>query len=461
MGSGGSSGSAGVDVSGDASGQGDTGVPVDAGERDARNDAGPDSGRDGGGDCATDGGCTPISQALLVRLPCAGAAGSNTCTVTGDQSASLKIDGLNGTIYDVMLHIRGVVETKTYQGACQLGATTTPASSWVVGGSPGADTRNVFQLSIQAFYLNGSPSKSAGTVGLDFHESVRVTGGATITLAGQSINGVQLENVAPPLTPVTVAGTMVPQPYDGQFIQVDIESIQPEALPVRDPGSAGTALKFMGQEAVTVADSPSLQPTDLTLEAWVEFDGLGPDFGTIFGRPVGPATADSYAIWYQKDAFDGGVSLQSADDAASFAWSLKLIQWHHLAMTYDSTLQQAIFYLDGVPSACHASGVPPAYDTTHPVYLGADTDYGYLDGYWVGALDEMRIFSRARTPEEVWADMHTDRLGPSEGLAAEWTFDEGNGSTAADSSGNRNTAVLGAMSPDAPGPSWTPSGVPR
>ena len=71
-----------------------------------------------------------------------------------------------------------------------------------------------------------------------------------------------------------------------------------------------------------------------------------------------------------------------------------------------------------------------------------------IDGFWAGPIDEVRVFSTVRTPAQVWADMHTHRLGPTAGLVGEWTFDEGSGQTSADSSGLGHTATLGTSAGD-------------
>ncbi|HXJ20473.1 MAG TPA: LamG-like jellyroll fold domain-containing protein [Polyangia bacterium] len=429
----------------------DAGGPADANER-------PDgaSGRDGGGSdaCAPGDTCAPVFQSLLASLPCVLHSGSS-CTVVGDGGSRTTLAGVAGTVYDVQLRVRGVVETKVYQGACQVDPGSAPSDPWVVGGTPSDDGHNIFQLSIsappQAYYLNGAPATGTGAVVIDFEKTVRIAAGALITLTSHSGDGAQFANVGSNGTPVAIGGTLIQQPYDGQFVQVDIISVQPEAFPLSEPGMA---LSFADAQTVTVPDAESLRPTDVTLEAWVNFDGFDPSYvESVVGKPYGPATEDSYAIWYQT-AYSSGVAVVGPDNSTSFAWTPSYGEWHHTAMTFDSTTNQTVFYFDGVPSSCAGDSGPPVYDG-HDLFIGADTDYDGLFGFWTGAIDEVRVFSRARTPDEVWADMHTDRLGPGQDLAAEWTFDEGAGQTTADSSGNGNTATLGLSgAPESTDPTW-------
>jgi hypothetical protein len=378
-------------------------------------------------------------------------------------AASATTAGDGETIYDITLHVRGVVETKMYHGACGPGARSATEGQWASGGSPNADNRDVFRLTIsspaQTYVLNPGPSDRAGTVALDFSLGVRVRGGGTITVVAYSIDGFELDNSGGDGGAVTASGAAIAQPYDGQFVEVEIGASAAETLPLRSAGSAGSALSFNGGQTATVTDAPSLRPIDLTLETWFMFDGFDPTHEPLIGKPYGPGSEDSYAIWYES-SFNSGVSVFSPDDATSAMWTPVLGEWHHAAMTYDSGAGETVFYLDGQPSACLAGAGAPVYDG-HDIYIGADTDADVLNGFWVGAIDEVRIFSRARSAAEVWADMYTDRLGPTEALVAEWTFDEGQGQTAADSSGNGNSATLGLTpSPEVADPSWVPSGVP-
>ena len=422
------------------------------------------SGRDAGAaGCTRDAGCSRSFELLTAYLPCSGTGGDGTCAVAGAAIASVTMAGSDGTVYDATAHVRGVVETKTYETPCPFGPPSASEAGLVAGGTPSDDARNAFRLTVsspaQTYFLNAGSSTGLGTVAIDVEFSVRTSAGATITLEADPGSDVELENIGADGVPVSVAGAMIAQPYDGQFVEVEIGALTPEVLPIRPTGSAGSALLFNDGQTVRVADAQSLQPNDLTVEAWFMFEGFDPSHSSILGKPYGPGNKDSYTVWYQ-DVFNSGVSVFGPEDATSFAWTPTLGEWHHVAMTYDSSAGETVFYLDGTPSACLGSG-PPVYDG-HDLYLGADSDGGSVNGFWVGALDEVRIFSRARTAAEVWADMHVDQLGPMEGLVGEWTFDEGSGQTTADSSGNGNTGTLGlTLSSEPTDPSWIASTVPR
>ena len=63
--------------------------------------------------------------------------------------------------------------------------------------------------------------------------------------------------------------------------------------------------------------------------------------------------------------------------------------------------------------------------------------------HFAGAIDEVAVFDRALTGDEITAAYGVVHLGlPQAGLIAYWTFDEGVGRQSADKSGFGNHAIL-------------------
>ena len=107
--------------------------------------------------------------------------------------------------------------------------------------------------------------------------------------------------------------------------------------------------------------------------------------------------------------------------------ALPSLEWHHIAVTYASNGSTGTwrFYLNGV-QVCSSSGFSGAVPTTQggTLYVGAsplgDDEFGY------GALDEIGVWNRALTDEEI-RDLHTrclaitaqpvSALGRSDGVA--------------------------------------------
>ena len=115
-------------------------------------------------------------------------------------------------------------------------------------------------------------------------------------------------------------------------------------------------------------------------------------------------------------------------------------QWHHVAATYDGTV--AKLYIDG--------------ELDNEIYF--NTDYlSTLDGgnystnigtanhaseYFNGIIDDLAIWNRALTEQQIQAQMNAPLLGNELGLAAYWNFNEGQGNSLTDLSGNGNDGAI-------------------
>lgn len=417
---------------------------------------------DGAGYVCSDNHCVNVAgslSGLLWQLPCSGESSSTSCPTTANVNVSTNLGGAEGVTYDVKLHFRGVVEQKTYSGGCGDG------SYWVTGGSyDGGDPYNIYRLTVssppQTFYLNSGTSNQTRVFALDFEQTILMNAGATITLFADAVDSQEIKNIDAQNNPVEVSGVSLAQPYDGQFIQMDVETVTPEpttSTPVS--GSAGSALSFHAAQFVTVPTATSLQPSSLTQEVWFNFSGASGGYNSLFGMPYQTGTADSYTIWFQDGVLHAGVQVSSPAGAAAVTWQA-VNEWHHAALTFDETSKLETFYIDGLPVSCATVSTAPSYDA-HPLVIGADYDNTLLNGYWNGKLDDVRLFSTARTASQVWADMHAHKLGPTAGLVGEWNFDEGAGQVVGDASGNGNDGVLGTTdAEEAADAEWVTSDAP-
>ena len=79
--------------------------------------------------------------------------------------------------------------------------------------------------------------------------------------------------------------------------------------------------------------------------------------------------------------------------------------WAHLALTYDGAALR--LYVNGVQVASR-SRTGNLLTSANPLQIGGDSLHGQ---YFSGIIDEVRIFSRARTASEIQADMLTPIVG--------------------------------------------------
>jgi hypothetical protein len=89
-------------------------------------------------------------------------------------------------------------------------------------------------------------------------------------------------------------------------------------------------------------------------------------------------------------------------------------EWHHVAATYDGAVWR--LYVDGVLDGEATANATPRADSIHPFSIGtAIASDGVPHGFLHGALDELRVWNRARTEEEI-ADGMYRTIAMGEGL---------------------------------------------
>jgi beta-lactam-binding protein with PASTA domain len=178
------------------------------------------------------------------------------------------------------------------------------------------------------------------------------------------------------------------------------------------PGKFGGALQFDGiDDWVTMADVTS-SPIDLTggmtLEAWVNPTAQA-DWDTIILKERGAGL--SYALYaYDGAPQPGGTNLPTGylntaaglDVAARGLAPLPLNTWTHLATTYDGSTQR--FFVNGVQVASRAQTGNIAV-ANGALRIGGNT--AFVNEFYKGLIDEVRIYNRARTAAQITSDMNT------------------------------------------------------
>ena len=112
--------------------------------------------------------------------------------------------------------------------------------------------------------------------------------------------------------------------------------------------------------------------------------------------------------------------------------------WYHIAGVYDGL--QMKMYINGELQSTE--------DVEGDVTLGTGVVINIGDNptwpgrFWNGKLDEIRIWSTARTEAEIQANMSIELTGAEPGLEAYYPMNEGTGTTTVDASGNDNTGQL-------------------
>lgn len=211
----------------------------------------------------------------------------------------------------------------------------------------------------------------------------------------------------------------------------------------------GTALSFTqgSSHVVTIANASHLQlSTGFTVAAWALLNTRsGDSFKGIVSKG---GTANGGERNYLLALNNGNTVLSSGYEtvggANRFATGTKLIplnEWFHALVTWDGSNVQCYYNgaADGSPFA--STGTPCI--TTASVEIGRNQPITTQE--WDGAIDEVRIWSRALSASEV-SRLYYQGYAPSNGLVGEWLLNEGSGATAYDSSGyGSNGVITGAV----------------
>jgi len=171
-------------------------------------------------------------------------------------------------------------------------------------------------------------------------------------------------------------------------------------------------------------------------------DGFGLDFGATMN---GMGTIDPFT--------NGSTDPQGDNKASGLMTNAN--QWAHFAMVWDGS--KLLGYVNGVEK------VSVTISSMLHTGMTALVIGGYPPAYFNGYIDEFRVWNVARSASEIMSTMSHPLVGNEAGLTAYWKFDEGTGTTVADSVTTAgHTAHPGtlAASSTANNPTWVVSTAP-
>lgn len=224
----------------------------------------------------------------------------------------------------------------------------------------------------------------------------------------------------------------------------------------------GNAIEFDGvNDRVVVGYSSDLQISgDLTLETWVNFDGVSENHMLLSFGSAGENESDNFLYYFRFNTnksllflweYGPGVN-QSVTSSASA--NINAGEWHHLALVRDASAKTVTFYLDGGQLGAVQTYINNATGGGGAVLCIAcdvgNAGTSSLDG----EMDEVRIWNKTLTSTEIstiYNDEFSNPTGSSACLKAYYQMTDGSGTSLTDDSGNGNTGTL------ASGPVWTTS----
>ncbi|HSU55756.1 MAG TPA: LamG-like jellyroll fold domain-containing protein, partial [Candidatus Dormibacteraeota bacterium] len=178
-------------------------------------------------------------------------------------------------------------------------------------------------------------------------------------------------------------------------------------------GMVGSAFSFNGNSSyIQIPDSPSEKPTNLTIEAWVNFTSLD---STGTGAPAG----DQYIVFKQNsrtmlfEGYDVSKTRVAGGDVFRFQIAssagteidlhatnhISTGTWYHIAAVRGSNFMQ--IYVNGNLENQTSVSFPQDYGTL-PLYFGTSGE-SFWDRKLYGLLDEVSLYNRVLSSNEIAA----------------------------------------------------------
>jgi len=171
--------------------------------------------------------------------------------------------------------------------------------------------------------------------------------------------------------------------------------------------SNGGSIGFNGNGSgnyVSVSDSVSLRPANITVCTWTKFNSFNSTNTGVITKPqnstVGGGWTNPYLSWMIRvegtgTMFDVSIGSSSVYYAAASAYSFSTNTWYLLTLTYDGTNLKG--YVNTSLISSSSPGAVINY-TVNPVQIGAmNSALEYLNGY----VSDAMIYNRALSSDEV------------------------------------------------------------
>lgn len=206
--------------------------------------------------------------------------------------------------------------------------------------------------------------------------------------------------------------------------------------------SCGKTLDFDGTNDFVSLGNPTAlgfsKSSPITIEAWIKatsgatadeqivskidntFTGYGLQIGNINGR-------NGKIEFYLIGNFGSNNALWIR---SNYSTDIKDNTWHHIAATYDgsNTLNNIHIYIDGVDygsTSLSTASISADITNTGNCNIGSYDASGSPSEYFLGELDDIRIWGVSRTCSEIKSTMNHELVGNETNLVAYYQFNQG------------------------------------
>lgn len=194
----------------------------------------------------------------------------------------------------------------------------------------------------------------------------------------------------------------------------------------------GTSISFPNNSTqIEIPNDATIQLTDsLTIEFWVKADG----FDTADQNIIKKGNT-SWSI--HRNASTNTIAFTTFISALSHTLegsvSINDTKWHHIVAIFTGSTK--LLYVDGMLDS-QASVSGSLDSNTDPITIGG----------WQGNMDELRIWNRTRSSENIRTNVFQPLALDETGLVGYWRMDEGSGSLISDLTSNKNDISIDVSS---------------
>jgi len=154
---------------------------------------------------------------------------------------------------------------------------------------------------------------------------------------------------------------------------------------------------------ITVPHAPWLEAIDgFTIAAFIRIGDVPSDFRVVMAKPYGRAYANSWEIYFEDQVLYTGMGGADGEYSEVVSpWTFPPDEWVHVASRWDGDL--LTLWLDGkVAGSIEAAAI--AFDE-QAIHVGADDDHYQPEpiGYFLGDIDDVRVYRRALSADEIAA----------------------------------------------------------
>lgn len=204
----------------------------------------------------------------------------------------------------------------------------------------------------------------------------------------------------------------------------------PVTATVYDGRPAGQALRFEENQSAHVQFeyNPALDISgdSITVEAWVLKDQANQEGAVILSNNI--ASGGGYGLFVT----DAGASSRITFGPTSYGSRhvttqtyLEPNKWYHIAGVYNDG--KARIYVNGALDNSKDNDPRSIGSNDYGLVIGAS--YLGADHYFIGEIDEVRIWNRTRSNTQIASNYNQSLMGDEAGLVGYWRFDENTGTT--------------------------------